>query len=794
MSAGVTEATGVTGAVGRSVPRLEDDRLLRGRGRFHDEVVRPGQLWMRVVRSPLAHARILGVDTARAAALPGVAAVLTAGDLPPGLRIPVRQPHPGLDFTPYLQPPLATGHVRYAGEPVAVVLAEDPYLAEDAAELVRLDLAELTPALDARTAAAGPPSESLPGAPPPQVGTVDFGYGDVDAAFAAAAHVVSADLRTGRHSGTPLEPRGLIAELDDRDGPGGRITIWGAAKIPHINRRVLAGLLAVPEHRIHMRETDAGGSFGIRGEFYPEDFLVPFLCLRTGRPVKWSEDRAEHMSAANHAREQEHRIELALDEGGRLLGLRDEAWLDNGAYIRTHGAVVAALTASMISGAYRVPACRSRVHIVTTNKTPIGTYRAPGRFQHNFVREHALDLAATRLGLDPVELRRINLLTSAELPHQRPMQVFGSPMVLDGKDHLEHFDKALRDVGYERWRAETRAARAAGRLVGTGCAVILEKAGLGYDSAVVDIGVTGAVRVSMGGANVGQGIETVMAQIAADELAVPVESVRVVLSDTDVLPDGGGTFGSRSTVVGGEAVRRAAVAVREKAARVAAGLLDVPPESVRLVAGGLGSHSGPGEVGWAALAAASFTPRWIRTGEEVGLIGRATYAADGMTYPYGAHFAQAEVDPGTGEVRLLRYAMTYEIGRAVHPEAVRGQLIGGAVQGIGGALSEEFRYDARGRPLSLTLDDYVWPRAASLPEIQVEIYEDAPAPGNPLGLRGAGEGGTAGSGAAVAGAVRDALGLPGDVGALPLHPARVRSLMSVRHPAHDPKRRKKEEL
>ncbi|MFF4170122.1 xanthine dehydrogenase family protein molybdopterin-binding subunit [Streptomyces sp. NPDC001744] len=751
-------------ALGRSVPRLEDDRLLRGRGRFHDDVVRPGQLWMRVVRSPVAHAALLGTDVSRAAALPGVVAVITADDLPPGIRIPVRQPHPGLDFTPHLQPPLATGEVRYAGEPVAAVLAGDLYLAEDAADLVRLDLDPREPVLDARTA---PPGEG--------VGTVEFGYGDVDAAFAGAAHVVTADLRTGRHSGTPLEPRGLVAEPDHDTG---RLTVWGAAKIPHINRRVLATLLDLPEHRIHLRETDAGGSFGIRGEFYPEDFLVPFLALRTGRPVKWSEDRAEHMVAANHAREQQHRIELALDADGNLLALRDEAWLDNGAYVRTHGAVVAALTASMISGPYRLPACRSRVHIVKTHKTPIGTYRAPGRFQHNFVREQALDVAAGRLGLDPVELRRRNLLTADELPHRRPMSVFGSPMVLDGKDHLEHFDKALADVGYEDWRAEARAARAAGRTVGTGCAVILEKAGLGYDSAVVDIGVTGAVRVVMGGASVGQGIRTVMAQIAAEELGVPAGSVHVVLSDTDLLSDGGGTFGSRSTVVGGTAVREAALKVLAKARAVAGELLGAAPESLVPRDGGLAVGGEPGRrLDWGAIAAASFGPRWTATGDEPGLIGRATYAAQGMTYPYGAHFAQVEVDPDTGAVRLLRYAVTYEVGRAVHPESVRGQLLGGAVQGIGGALSEEFRYDGHGVPLTPTLDDYLWPRAADLPEIRVVVYEDAPAPGNPLGLRGAGEGGTAGSGAVLAGAVRDALGLAGDVGALPLHPARVRSLV-----------------
>jgi CO/xanthine dehydrogenase Mo-binding subunit len=759
--------------IGSSVPRLEDDRLLHGRGRFHDDVVRDGQLWLRVVRSPVAHGRIKAIRTAEAAAMPGVVDVITAADIPGDPRIPVRQLAPDMDFTPYLQAPLAARFVRYVGDPVAAVVAEDPYLAEDAAELVELDIEELPVALDARAAADLTPE--CWGGHRAEVGVVDFGYGDVDAAFAAAAHIVSADLKIGRHTGTPLETRGLVAEYDERTG---RMTVWGATKVPYANRRVLARMIGLPDHRIHMLETDAGGSFGIRGEFYPEDMLVPFLALRTGRPVKWTEDRAEHLVAANHAREQEHRIELAFDGEHRLLGLRGEAWLDNGGYVRTHGAVVATLTAAMMGGPYRLPACRSRVHIVTTNKTPIGTYRAPGRFQNNFVREHALDVAASRLGIDPVELRRRNLLDAGELPVRLPATIFGAPMVLDGSDHLGHFDKSLATIGYPQWREEAARARAAGRLVGAGCAVILEKAGLGYDSAVVDVDGSGAVRVAMGGANMGQGIETAMAQLAAEPFGVAANTVTVVLSDTDILPEGAGSFASRSTVVGGTAVTMAAEQVVAKATRIAAELMGVPPEEVTLDDGVF--TAGASRLGLAQVATAAFTPRFIRTGEEPGLVGRATFVADAMTYPYGAHYALVEVDAETGSTRILRYGLTFEIGRAVNPALVRGQLVGGVAQGIGGALFEELTYDEHGVPRSTCLGKYRWPRAADVPDIRVAVFEDSPAPGNPLGMRGAGEGGTAGVGAALANAVRDALGLQGDVGALPLHPKRVKDLIRGR--------------
>jgi carbon-monoxide dehydrogenase large subunit len=754
--------------------RLEDERLLLGGGRFHDDVVRAGQLWMQVVRSPVAHARLLGIDTSDAELAPRVVDVITAADLPAEFRVPVRQATPGVDFDPYLQAPLARDYVRYVGDPVAAVLAEDPVAAQDAAELVELELEELAPALDARAASSLRPPAF--GGRPAEVAVVELGYGDVDGAFASAAHVVSASLRVGRHSGTPLEPRGLVAEIDEHTG---RMTIWGATKVPYWNRRVVAELLGMPAEQIHMLETDAGGSFGIRGELYPEDLLVPFCCLRSRRPVKWSEDRRENLVAANHAREQEHRIELAFDADLTLVGLRDDVWLDTGAYIRTHGAVVAVLTASMMPGSYRLPATRTSVHIVATNKTPIGTYRAPGRFQSTFAREHVLDVAATQLGVDPLELRRRNLLDASELPHVRPIDVFGAPMVLDGGDHLGQFDKSIELVGYERWREEARSARRAGRRVGAGCAVILEKAGVGAEHAIVEVDEDGIVHVAMGGANLGQGIETVMAQIAADVFDVAPHAVAVILSDTDVLDDGGGSFASRSTVVGGSAVRIAAEQVLDEARALASRMLDVASEDLVVRDGGFVADGAPDvRVDLADVARrASGGDAWSR------LVARSTFAVDGMTYPYGVHFAQVEIDEETGRVTLLRYAITYEIGRAVNRKLVEGQLVGGAAQGIGGALLEEFTYDERGMPLAVTLADYQWPTAADVPDIEVHLLEDAPAPGNPLGVRGAGEGGTAGPGGAIANAVRDALALAGDVGALPLRPERVMALIRERDAA-----------
>jgi aerobic carbon-monoxide dehydrogenase large subunit len=760
-------------AVGRRMGRLEDRRLLRGLGHFVDDVNRVGQLWMRVFRSPHAHARIKNVQTDEALAFPGIEAVLTGEDFAWARPIPVRTrtKHQLDDF---LQPVLARDRVRYVGEPIAVVLAEDPYLAEDAVELIRVEYEELPVVLDARSAIEADAPRT--GGRESAAATLGMRYGDIEEAFRSAAHVVEIEVKIGRHSGVPLETRGLVAEYD---AGSDHLTIWGATKVPHFNRRVLSQMLGMPLNRISMKKSDAGGGFGVRGEFYPEDFLVPYLARETGRPVKWIEDRAENLVAANHSREQVHRIGAAFDEEHRLLGLRDEVWHDNGAYIRTHGVIVPDLTLAMLPGPYRVPAYEGTAHVALTNKTPCGTYRGPGRYESTFAREHLLDVASARLSVDRLELRRINLLETSELPHTRPLSTLGTDVVLDAGDYEGLLDKAIAHSGFDGWEKETRELRDEGRLVGTGVGYFLEKSGTGpYEEAIVEVDPTGSVRVITGGASLGQGIETVLAQIAADQLRVPPEEIEVVHTETDLLPDGVGSWASRSTVVGGSAVMLAAKATAEKALRVAAGMLEAAIEDLRLesarvrVAGSPDKSASLGEI-----AAACEPHSGLAGGEEPGLGARRTFSVDHMTYPYGVHLAQVEVDPETGGVEIRRYFVAYEVGRAVNPMLVEGQLIGGAAQGLGGALLEEFRYDDSGQPLAATFIDYMEPTAAEVPRVETLICEDAPSPDNPLGLKGAGEGGTVGCGAAVVSAVEDALGMPGSITNLPVSPSKIRALL-----------------
>ncbi len=762
-------------AVGRRIGRLEDRRLLRGLGHFVDDVDRVGQLWMRVLRAPLAHARIGGIRTDRALALPGVETVLTGDDLAWARPIPVRTrtEHPLDDF---LQPVLARARVRYVGEPVAVVLAEDAYLAEDAAELIEVEYEELQAALDPRGAIEEDAPRLRDGSGN-EAAILQMGFGDIEEAFRGAERVVGTEVKIGRHSAVPLETRGLVAEYD---AGSDHLTIWGATKVPHFNRRVLSQMLGMPLHRISMKKSDAGGGFGVRGEFYPEDFLVPYLARELGRPVKWVEDRAEHLVAANHSREQVHRLEAAFDDEHRLLGLRAEVWHDNGAYIRTHGVIVADLTLAMLPGPYRLAAYEGAAHVALTNKTPCGTYRGPGRYEATFAREHLLDVAAAELGMGRLELRRINLLDRSEMPHARKMRTLGTDVVLDAGDYKGLLEKALRHSGFEDWEREARELREQGRLVGTGAGYFLEKSGLGpYEEAAVEVDPTGSVRVLTGGASLGQGIETVLAQIAADQLGVPPEEIEVVHTDTDLLPDGVGSWASRSTVVGGSAVMLAAEATAEKALRVAAEMLEASPADLRLESGEVRVAGSPGKsLSLGEIAAACEPYGSAETGEGApGLGARRTFSVDHMTYPYGVHLAQVEIDPETGGVEILRYFIAYEVGRAVNPTLVEGQLIGGAAQGIGGALFEEFRYDGSGQPLAATFIDYLEPTAAEVPRVETLICEDAPSPDNPLGLKGAGEGGTVGCGAAITSAIEDALGMTGVIAALPVSPNRVRALV-----------------
>jgi aerobic carbon-monoxide dehydrogenase large subunit len=764
-------------SVGSRAARKEDPRLLRGLGRFGDDFSASGQCWARVVRSPVAHGRLHSVGVREAAGAPGVVAVATAADLPPGLLIPVRLPLQGIDLGAFLQPVLAADVVRYVGEPVAVVVADDPYAAEDAAELVDIDIDEEPAVLDA-VAAAQPGSPRL--FPAGNV-AADFtlGYGDVDDAFRRAVRIVETEIEIGRHTAVPLEPRALLADVDRRTG---EISIFGMTKVPVFNRGVLASLLGVDETLIHVPAVDAGGGFGVRGEFYPEDFLVPWLARCLGRPVKWAEDRAEHLVAVNHSRQQSHRIAAAFNADGLITALRDDVLHDNGAYCRTHGITVPELTVAMLPGPYRVPAYRGRIRVVLTNKTPCGTYRAPGRFEGTAAREQLLDVAAAELGMDRVELRRRNLLCPGELPHRRAITTLDTDMVLDAGDYPGLLDAAVGEAARLGYPAAVDTGRRDGRLRGLGVAMFLEKSGLGpQETADVLVSSGGAVRVLSGGTSLGQGVETVLAQIAADALGVDLDAVSVVCGDTDLQPFGMGSWASRTTVVAGNAVHAAARAVRERVTELAARMLEVAEDDLTISGGVVSVRGDPAaSVTLAEVArAAGPASRYLRRGEPAGLSARRRFDVAHMTYPYGAHIAVVDVDPGTGLVRVLRYLVAYEVGRAVNPTLVEGQLRGGAAQGIGGALLEEFAYDEAGQPQATTFIDYRMPTAAEVPPIDVLVTQQSPAPGNPLGVRGAGEGGISAAGAVLASAVRDALGLSGGIGRLPLTAARVQALAAA---------------
>lgn len=763
--------------VGRSILRLEDDRLLRGSGTFVDDVDVPGQLWLRIVRSQLAHARIVRVDATAARSAPGVVAVLTGEDVADVEPIPLRLDWPGYELEPFLQPVLAREHVRYVGEPVAVVVAQTPYAAEDAAELVDVELEPLPVVLDAREGIAdGAPA--LREGRTNEVVLMQKGYGDVNAAFRNAAHVVRAEFTTGRHTGVPMETRGLVADYD----PGrGRMTIWGATLVTHYHRRVLSRLLGLSLNQIEYRPTDSGGSFGVRGDFFPEDYLVAYLAYTLGEPVKWTEDRAEHLVATNHARQQRYEIEGAFDEEGRLLGLRTEVWHDKGAYLRPTGVTVAEITLGILPGPYRLPSYEAKLHVVTTNKTPIGAYRAPGRYQTTFVRERLLDIAAAKIGLDPITIRRRNLVAPAEIPWEPGLVYAGESFLLDSGDFTGMLEKSLDAAGFDDWQEEASRLRGEGRLVGNGIGYWIDKSGLGvYETAGIDVDPSGKIRVLTGGASTGQGIETVMAQIAADALSVPPSQIEVVYGDTNLIPDGVGSWSSRSTVIGGSAVREAAIATVEKARRLASEFLEVAEDDLVVVEGRVFVQGSPlGGLTFGELAARNDTLTAARLGEEPGLGARRIYVDKHMNYPYGVNLAQVEIDPETGHVEVRRAFCSAECGKAINPMLVAGQVAGGIAQGLGGALLEEFVYDEDGSPRATSFMDYLLPTALEVPPIQTLLLEDAPTPTNPLGAKGMGEAGIIGMGAAIGNAIDDALQRPDTVHSLPVTPERMLALLDA---------------
>jgi CO/xanthine dehydrogenase Mo-binding subunit len=762
--------------VGASVTRLEDPPLVTGKGRFVADLTFARQLHMRVVRSVHAHGRIISIDTAAARALPGVFTVWTAADIPEVPPIDFREGRIE-ELEPYRQPVLAKGQVRYVGEPVAVVFAETAYLAEDAADLVEVEVEELPVLLDA----AADPAE-FPGSLTTEATVITQGYGDITAAFRAAPHVVSLDLSVGRHTGVPLETRGAIGFYDAaRDV----LELHGAAKVPHKNREALARLFGRPLSAVHLFEYHVGGGFGIRGELYPEDILVCVAAMRLGRPVKWIEDRREHLMAANHSRQQRHKIRAAVDDEGRILAIDDTFFHDQGAYLRTHAVRVPHMTAGILPGPYRVPVYRATAHVRLTNKTPCATYRSPGRYESTFVRERLIDAIAEQFKLDPIEVRRRNMITAAEMPYARPLQALGEEINYDSGDYAGLMDKVLAKVGWPAMKAEAAQRRAAGEAVGVGMTFFVEKSGLGpTDGVKLTVDPGGNVEVVTGGASVGQGFETVMAQICAGALGVDYRKVRVVHGRTDRIEHGIGAHASRATVITGSATHVAALKVRAKALAAAGKLLQQSPDELDIVSGVIVSRANPSgpsiSLGDVARRLAPGS-KLLDEGQSPGLADEGWFRVDHQVYPYGMHVAQVRVDRGTGAVRIERYVAAFDIGRAVNPMLVEGQIVGGFTQGLGGALLEEFRYSETGEPLAVTFADYLLPSLHDVPAVEMQLYEDAPSPRNPLGIKGAGESGITGVGAALAAAIDDALQRPGAITALPITPQRLAALLKSDH-------------
>ena len=758
--------------IGQSVERLEDPPLVRGRGRFAGDISFPHQLHMRLVRSNHAHGKIASVDTSAARALPGVVAVWTAADIADVPPIDFREGRiPSLE--PYRQPVLATDAVRYVGEPVAAVFAEDPYLAEDAADLVTMEVDELPILL----AAEAEPGEFSAGRNT-EVAVIRQGYGDVDAVFRSAPVIVELELAIGRHSGVPLEARGAIGRYDaSRD----ILELHGAAKVPHRNRDLLARMLKLAPSSIHVHESHVGGGFGIRGELYPEDVLVCVAARRLGRPVKWIEDRREHLIAANHSRQQLHRVRAAVDGEGRILAIDDRYFHDQGAYVRTHAARVVHMTAGILPGPYRVPAYRAIGHFRLTNKTPAATYRAPGRYETTFVRERLVDAIATKLGMDANDVRRRNAITADEMPYHRPLEALGEEIEHDSGDYVGLLDKLLAALDWDRLKADLARRRAAGEAVGAGFAMFVEKSGLGpADGVRIEVDSSGTVELVTGGASLGQGFETVMAQVCAEALGVDYRRVRVTHGQTDRIAYGIGAHASRATVMTASATHNGAVKLRTKAIEVAAELMQAPADALDIIDGKVVRKDRPSGPSMSLGEIADHLAPTSKTlgGREPGLSAEGWFRVEHQVYPYGIHFAVVKVDRDTGAVQVERYCIAYDIGRAINPALVRGQIVGGFVQGLGGALLEEFTYNERGDPLATTFADYLMPTVRETPEVDVILREDYQSPLNPLGIKGAGESGITGVGAAIASAIDEAIGVPGAVTRLPVTPQRLKAILN----------------
>lgn len=746
-------------AVGQPVRRLEDARLLRGLGRYSDDVDLPRQAYAVLVRSPHAHARIVGIDARAALAAPGALAVLTGADVAAdGLAdVPSDRTRKRRDGSPAFATPrplLARERVRHVGDPVALVVAETRAQAVDAAERVRVEYEPL-PAVAATLDALRPGAPVVWDEAPDNVAFVwSVGQREaVERAFADAAHVTRLDFVVSRVAAAPLEPRAAVGEFDRR---AGRYTLYTGIQSPHGTRTLLAGVLRVPQTQLRVVTGEVGGSFGMRSGLYPEMALVLWAARRLGRPVKWTSDRREGFVSDEHGRDNISSVELALDRDGKFLALRNTVRLNVGAYLTPRSAGPGTNNVGGVAGVYTTAAIHHETIGVFTHTTPTGPYRGAGRPEATYAIERVIDVAARELGLDPIELRRRNLIPASAMPFKT-----GLVFTYDCGDFARGMEMALTladHAGFPKRRAQ---AREQGKLRGLGVANAIEVAGGPYtsvnpDTAEIRVNADGSVVVFSGSTSMGQGNETAFAQIVADRLGVPAERIAVFAGDTDALGAGRGNGGSGALTVGGSAILRAAEKIVERGRRIAAHALEAAVDDVVFRDGRFGVAGTDRGVAFAEVARAAYAAKQLPPGLEPGFSETAAFTPPAVTFPNGCHVCEVEIDEATGVVRIVRHTVVDDVGRVVNPLLVKGQIHGGVVQGLGQGLFEQLVYDDAGQLLAGSFMDYAMPRADDVPSFEVDSYE-VPTSVNPLGAKGVGEAGTVGALPALMNAVNDAL-------------------------------------
>jgi aerobic carbon-monoxide dehydrogenase large subunit len=767
---------------GSAIRRREDPRLLTGTGTFTDDISLPGMVYAAMLRSPHAHARIKRIDTTRAKGAPGVVAIFTGADTAGVLKpMPCAWLIPNSNLKVAEYPVMARDVVHYVGDVVAVVVAKTAYQAVDAVEQIDVDYTPLDAVVDPQKAAAAGAVQLHESAP----GNVAFHWtvagGDADAAFKTADVVVKDRIVQQRLIPTAMETRSAVAQWT---AASGELTLWNTTQNPHIVRFIASIVTGVPEDKLRVIAPEVGGGFGSKIPQYPGEFLTVFAAMKLNRPVKWTETRSENFVATTHGRDHVQEVEMAGTRDGRITGVRATVWAGMGAYLSTAApGIPTILHGLMLSGPYQIPAVHEDVYGIYTNTTPVEAYRGAGRPEATYLLERLLDRFAHAIGKDPVEVRRTNLIPPFTSGH-----TVSTGLAYDSGDYASALDKALAHVGYPALRKEQKTLRKQGRYLGIGVTTYVEICGLGpsqvagavgfqgglWESAIVRFHPSGKVNVFIGTKPHGQGEETTFAQIVADEIGVDVNDIKVVHGDTDKTPMGWGTYGSRTTAVGGAALVLAVRKIKDKAKALAAHLLEASVEDMDYADGRFFVKGAPAKAKTIQDIALFANVAWnMPAGMEAGLEASSFYDPPNFVYPFGAHVAVVEVEPDTGRVALKRYVAVDDCGPQINPMIVEGQVHGGVVQGIGQALWEEAVYDDSGQLLTGSLMDYAIPRADLLPDIEV-LSTVTPSPHHPLGVKGIGEAGTIASTCTVYNAVIDALRPLGvNEVPMPLTPERV---------------------